>query len=82
MRLTITKKAEKELDKLPNSVAKNISEKILLLSKNPFPTNSKKLSGQDNYRLRVGSYRVIYSLDPKAVTVTILRVADKKTVYR
>jgi len=82
MRLTITKKAEKELDKLPNSVAKNISEKILLLSKNPFPTNSKKLSGQDNYRLRVGSYRVIYSLDPKAVTVTILRVADRKTVYR
>jgi len=82
MRLTITKRAEKELDKLPNSVAKNISEKILLLSKNPFPTNSKKLSGQDNYRLRVGSYRVIYSLDPKAVTVTILRVADRKTVYR
>ena len=82
MRLTITKKAEKELDKLPNSVAKNISEKILLLSKNPFPTNSKKLSGQDNYRLRVGSYRVIYSLDPKAVTVTILRVADRKTIYR
>jgi len=82
MKLTITRKAEKELDKLPNSVAKNISEKILLLSKNPFPTNSKKLSGQENYRMRVGSYRVIYSLDPKAKTVTILRVADRKTIYR
>ena len=81
MKLTITRKAEKELDKLPNSVAKNISEKILLLSKNPFPTNSKKLSGQENYRMRVGSYRVIYSLDPKAKTVTILRVADRKTIY-
>ncbi len=82
MKLTITRKAEKELDKLPNSVAKNISEKILLLSKNPFPTNSKKLSGQNNYRMRVGSYRVIYSLDSKTKTVTILRVADRKTIYR
>jgi len=82
MRLTITKKAEKELDKLPNPVAKNISEKILLLSENPFPANSKKLSGQDNYRLRVGSFRVIYSLNPRAKTITVLRVADRKTIYR
>lgn len=82
MKLLITKKAEKELDKLPDSVAENISEKILLLSKNPFPTNSKKLSGQDNYRIRIGSFRVIYSLDSKIKTVTILRVADRKTIYR
>lgn len=82
MKLLITKKAEKELDKLPDSVAKNISEKILLLSKNPFPNNSKKLSGQDNYRMRVGSYRVIYSLNQKTKTVTVLRIADRKTIYR
>lgn len=82
MKLLVTKKAEKELDKLPDSVAKNISEKIFLLSKNPFPVNSKKLSGQNNYRMRVGSYRVIYSLNPKTKTVTVLRVADRKTIYR
>lgn len=82
MRLLITKKAGKELDKLPSSVAKNISEKILLLSENPFPSNSKKLSGQDNYRMRVGSFRVIYSLNSKVKMVTILRIADRKTIYR
>ena len=82
MKLSITKKAEKELDKLPDPVAKNIVGKILLLSKNPFPANSKKLSGQDNYRMRVGSYRVIYSLNSKIKTITILRIADRKTIYR
>lgn len=82
MRLLITKRAEKELDKLPDSVAKSITDKILLLSKNPFPSNSKKLAGQDNYRMRVGSYRIIYALDHKRKVITILRVADRKTVYR
>ena len=82
MKLLITKKAKRELDKLPDSVAKNISEKILLLPKNPFPANSKKLSGQDNYRIRIGSFRVIYSVSPKSKTVTVLRIADRKTIYR
>ncbi len=82
MRLLITKKAKKELDKLPDSVAKNVSEKILLFSNNPFPTNSKKLSGPGNYRIRIGSFRVIYSLSPKAKSITILRIADRKTIYR
>jgi len=63
-------------------VAKNISEKLLFLPKNPFPANSKKLSGQNNYRIRIGSFRVIYSISPRSKTITILRVADRKTIYR
>lgn len=82
MKLLITKRAEKELDKLPDSVAGNITDKILLLSKNPFPNNSKKLAGQDNYRMRVGSFRVIYTIDVRKKVIAILRVADRKTVYR
>ena len=82
MKLLIAKKAEKELDKLPDPVARNVTEKILLLPKNPFPVNSKKLSGQDNYRIRIVSFRVIYSINPRAKTITILRVADRKTIYR
>ncbi len=82
MKLQITRKAEKELNKLPGSVAKNIAKQLLGLSKTPFPANSKKLQGQDNYRLRVGSFRVIYCVEAKTKTVTILRVADRKTIYR
>ena len=82
MKLQITRKAEKELDKLPGSVAKNIAKQLFSLSKTPFPANSKKLQGQDNYRLRVGSFRVIYCVEAKTKTVTILRVADRNTIYR
>lgn len=82
MKLLITKKAEKELNKLSDSIAQTIARQIQVLVKNAFPSNSKKLQGQNNYRLRVGSFRVIYCLNPKAKTITILRVADRKTVYR
>ena len=82
MRLFITKKAQKELDKIPNSIAKNIVKHLRILSQYPFPANSKKLSGKENYRLRVGSYRTIYSVDKKREEITILRVAHRKTIYR
>lgn len=82
MKLFITKRAEHELDKLPDPIAKNISKDILTLSQSPYPPNSKKLQGQDNYRLRVGSFRVIYTIDKKRKEVTILRIADRKTIYQ
>ncbi len=78
----ITKKAEKALDKLPDSIAKNIARDILKLEDNPYPLNSKKLKGENNFRLRIGSYRVIYTLNKKNKAITILRIADRKTAYR
>lgn len=82
MKLLITKRAEKELDKLPDSLAKNILQHVLLLAKNPHPSNSKKLKGQNNFRLRIGSFRVLYWINTKKKELTILRVADRKTIYR
>lgn len=82
MNLFITKRGKKELDRIPDTLAKNISQHIRMLAENPHPPNSKKLQGQENYRLRVGSFRVIYTIDTKAKEVTVLRVADRKTIYR
>lgn len=82
MNLLITKKAEKELDKIPDTLAKVIVKNIILLEDNPYPTNHKKLTGNENYRIRIGSFRVIYSIDQKRKEITILRVADRKTIYR
>lgn len=82
MKLFITKRAQKELDTIPDSLAKNIARHILTLSTNPHPPNSKKLQGQETYRLRVGSFRVLYTVDTKTKEVTVLRVADRKTIYR
>ncbi|MBI4999315.1 type II toxin-antitoxin system RelE/ParE family toxin [Candidatus Gottesmanbacteria bacterium] len=82
MQIFISKKAQKELDKIPDSIAKNITDKLVNLSENPYPTNSKKLEGQDNYRLRIGSFRAIYTIDKKKKEIAILRVANRKTIYR
>lgn len=82
MKLFITKRAERELSKLPDKLAKTLAKHILSLSNNPYPANFKKLKGQDNYRLRIGSYRVLYTIDKKHKEITVLRVADRKTIYR
>ena len=82
MKLSITKKAEKELNKIPDALAKNIADKILKLKDNPYPPNSKKLQGHENYRLRIGSFRVIYTINKKGKEIVILRIADRKTIYK
>ena len=81
-KLLITRKAQKELDKISSPLAKKIVEKILILSTNPHPANSKKLVGRNNYRLRIGSFRAIYTIDKHHKEITILRVADRKTIYK
>ncbi len=82
MKIFITSRAGVELDRIPDPLAKTIVNRIFELANNPHPPNSKKLQGQGNFRLRIGSFRVIYSVDTKKKEITILRVADRKTVYR
>jgi mRNA interferase RelE/StbE len=82
MKLFIVSKAKKQLDKIPDPIAKTIADDLLSLSSNPYPPNSKKLQGEDNYRLRIGSFRAIYTIDKKKKEIVILRIADRKTVYR
>jgi len=82
MNLGSTKRAQKELGKLPDPIARTILKHILVLAENPYPPNSKKLQGEKGWRLRVGSFRAIYSVDKKLKEITILRVADRKTIYR
>lgn len=82
MKLLITKKATKELDKLPDSLAKKIIDNVLTLKNNPLPLNSKKIQNNDSFRLRIGSFRVIYSINKSKKEITILRIADRKTIYR
>ena len=54
----ITKRAQKELDKIPDPPAKKIVKKIRVLEDNPHPPNSEKLEGIENYRLRIDSFNL------------------------
>jgi len=82
-RLAIKKSARKELDDLPDQLFLKIDTAILSLIDNPFPyPQSKKLKGEGGCRLRVGDYRVVYSVDEAQKIITIYRVRHRRDVYR
>ena len=78
----ILRSAEKEMNKLPSAIHKRISRRILSLERNPRPRGAKKLSNQQEYRLRVGDYRILYTVDDKDMVVTIFAVGHRREVYR
>ena len=78
----ILRSAEKELDRLPSSIYRRINTKILSLEENPRPRGSKKLSGREQYRLRIGDYRVLYNIDDTKHAITIFAVGHRGEAYR
>lgn len=78
----IKKSAEREMDHLPTAVHARVSEKILALEINPRPPGSIKLKGGEGYRLRVGNYRVLYTVEDKTRQVLIFSVAHRREAYR
>jgi mRNA interferase RelE/StbE len=77
------KSAVKELTLIPKETAAKIYENISQLSLNPYPLGSKKLKGAKNlYRLRIGDYRVIYSIYNEELVVQIIKIAHRKIAYR
>ena len=78
----IIRAAEKEMDRLPRVIHARISRRILSLEDNPRSRGAKKLSGREEYRLRVGDYRVLYTVDDKTCVVTVFAVGHRGEVYR
>jgi mRNA interferase RelE/StbE len=82
-KIVIGKSAEKELNSLPNSVLLKVNAAILQLVNDPRPTGCKKLKGfKDLFRIRVGNYRVVYSIQDKILRIEVLKIADRKDVYK
>jgi len=82
-KITFARSARKELQILPIDVAERILVKIESLAENARPTRCKKLSGGMNlWRLRVGQYRVIYTIDDNSRIVDVVVVRHRRDVYR
>lgn len=80
----ITPKAvQKQLDALPDDVYDRIAEKIEQLAEDPRPDGAVKMKGSDNeYRIRIGDYRVRYEIDDKELIILLLQCKHRKDVYR
>jgi mRNA interferase RelE/StbE len=79
----ISKSVQKQLNNLPNTVKTRILEKIKGLETQPRPSGIVKLKNSENeYRLRVGDYRVRYEVDDAKQTILILQCKHRREVYR
>lgn len=81
-RVEIKKSAGKELKKLPATDQERVVEEILKLSSDPRPPGSKKLSGEEKYRIRQGNYRILYEINDPIATLVVVRIAHRKEAYR
>ncbi len=82
-KIEISLTAEKQLRKLSQKDQVSVLKRIQELSGEPRPNHSRKLRGQSNvYRVRVGYYRILYSIEDKHLTIIILKKGHRRDVYR
>ena len=75
--------AIKQLEKLPQSIARRVIQKTAGMAQNPRPSGCLKSSGADNlWRVRVGDCRIIYVIDDAARSLDVRIVAHRREVYR
>jgi mRNA interferase RelE/StbE len=81
--ITFARSARKELENLPANIADRILRKIEALAENPRLPGVIKLQGSKNlWRLRVGDYRVVYSINDFSRRVDIAVIRHRRDVYR
>lgn len=82
--IQISRKIAKKLLRFPKKDQEKIVEKIDLLKENPKPDGYKKLSGNNDpplYRIRVGDYRIVYTVEEDCLIILIVEVGHRKDVY-
>ena len=79
--IEVPKSVIKSLRRVPNLYTRKIDEAISQLAENPYPEGCKRvIGGQNEYRIRVGIYRIIYKVSDTRILV--LKVGHRRDVYR
>lgn len=79
--IQIFRRAQKELAALPQLVYPRVRDAIRELADTPRPPGCKKLAGREGWRIRVGDYRVIYEIDDRAQSITVMHIGHRRDVY-
>ncbi|NTW48361.1 MAG: type II toxin-antitoxin system RelE/ParE family toxin [Chlorobiales bacterium] len=77
-----SERARKDIVDLSESMKDRIKTAIYALAESPRPHGSKKLSGREGHRIRVGDYRILYDIADKIKVVSVMRVRHRREVYR
>lgn len=79
----IERRAERDLKRVPTGEFDRIIRAIRALAEEPRPTGCRKIEGSKNdWRIRVGDYRVVYEIDDSAQAIRVMRVRHRSEVYR
>jgi mRNA interferase RelE/StbE len=81
--ITLARSARKDLERLPRQIALRALAAIELLARQPRPVGCRKIQAASNlWRVRVGDYRVVYSILDTERTVDITAVRHRRDAYR
>ena len=81
--ITFARSARKELERLGEPIGTRVFLRIERLGSDPRPAGCRKLEGaEDLWRIRIGDYRVIYSVDDSGRVVDITAIRHRSDVYR
>jgi mRNA interferase RelE/StbE len=80
-KLRIEKAVQKVLEKMNEPYYSKIKTAILNLAKNPRPAGYKKLKGREGFRIRVADYRIIYDIVDDILTVNVIDLGHRKSIY-
>ena len=74
--------ALRELRKIDRTIQPRIRGAISLLALDPRPPASRPLRGREGYRLRVGDYRIIYSVNDGVLLIVVVTIGHRRETYR
>jgi mRNA interferase RelE/StbE len=81
--IRLTKRVARQLSKLVPEVQVRLQLAIDALDENPRPDGVKKLKGKDNqYRIRVGDYRIIYTIQDQKLLIVVVQLGARSDVYK
>ena len=81
--IEFSRQADRQFRNLPSQIQQRLKSLIDSLAATPRPYGSEKLSGTDQlYRLRVGDYRIVYTVEDDRLLVLVVKVGHRREVYR
>ena len=81
-KILIKESAAKEIKRIEKKDRIHIIAKIQSLANDPHPLGSKKLSGQEKYRIRQGNYRILYQIIRDELIIHVIKVGPRSKVYK
>ncbi len=82
-KVTFSKQADKTLRRMPRNTAQNVVKKIKELAVNPKRMrNVKKLTDHPGYRLRIGDWRVVYTLNENEILIHVVKIKSRGEIYK